>query len=80
MLDNNADLQTLHPIQVVARRTGLSPEVIRAWERRYHAVSLQPGRSGTQVPDSHRCELGKCRATLALLPDYEYYSSTAFEG
>src|SRR5512143_21813 len=35
----------LHPIQVVARRTGLSPDVIRAWERRYHAVA--PQRSTT---------------------------------
>ena len=30
-----------HPIQVVARRTGLSADVIRAWERRYKAVSPQ---------------------------------------
>ncbi len=28
-----------HPIQVVARRTGLSADVIRAWERRYKAVT-----------------------------------------
>lgn len=33
-----------HPIQVVARRTGLSVDVIRVWERRYGAV--QPGRVG----------------------------------
>lgn len=32
-----------HPIKVVARRTGLTPDVIRIWERRYHAV--QPERS-----------------------------------
>lgn len=37
--------QTLHPIQVVARRTGLSADVIRAWERRYQAV--EPQRSTT---------------------------------
>ena len=34
-----------HPIQVVARRTGLSPDVIRVWERRYGAV--EPHRSMT---------------------------------
>lgn len=34
-----------HPIQVAARRSGLSADVIRAWERRYHAVD--PVRSGT---------------------------------
>lgn len=27
-----------HPIRVVARRTGLKPDLIRAWERRYEAV------------------------------------------
>ncbi|MCG3149799.1 MAG: HTH-type transcriptional repressor CarH [Verrucomicrobiae bacterium] len=34
-----------HPIKVVTRRTGLSPHVIRVWERRYRAVN--PERSGT---------------------------------
>ncbi|NIU10060.1 MAG: MerR family transcriptional regulator, partial [Phycisphaerae bacterium] len=27
-----------HPIQVVSRRTGLTSDVIRAWERRYNAI------------------------------------------
>ena len=35
--------QPRHPIQVVARRTGLTVDVLRVWERRYAAVS--PGRS-----------------------------------
>jgi MerR family transcriptional regulator, light-induced transcriptional regulator len=34
-----------HPIQVVARRTGLSIDVIRAWERRYRVV--EPVRTGS---------------------------------
>jgi methanogenic corrinoid protein MtbC1 len=34
-----------HPIQVAARRSGLTADVIRAWERRYNAV--EPERSGT---------------------------------
>jgi methanogenic corrinoid protein MtbC1 len=34
-----------HPIQVAARRSGLTADVIRAWERRHRAVN--PGRSGT---------------------------------
>jgi len=34
-----------HPIQVVARRTGLTPDVLRAWERRYQAVT--PHRTDT---------------------------------
>lgn len=34
-----------HPIRVAARRTGLTPHVIRAWEKRYGAVS--PSRTET---------------------------------
>jgi DNA-binding transcriptional MerR regulator/methylmalonyl-CoA mutase cobalamin-binding subunit len=34
-----------HPIQVVARRTGLSTDVIRAWEKRYAVVT--PARTAT---------------------------------
>jgi DNA-binding transcriptional MerR regulator/methylmalonyl-CoA mutase cobalamin-binding subunit len=34
-----------HSIGVVSRRTGLKPDVIRAWEKRYGAVS--PGRTAT---------------------------------
>ena len=34
-----------HPIRVVVRRTGLTADLIRAWERRYGAVS--PGRTAT---------------------------------
>lgn len=37
--------EAVHPIQVVARRTGVSADVIRAWERRYDAVI--PERSPT---------------------------------
>ncbi|UCG85689.1 MAG: MerR family transcriptional regulator [Gemmatimonadota bacterium] len=32
-----------HPIQVVARRSGLTPDVLRAWEKRYGVVT--PARS-----------------------------------
>jgi DNA-binding transcriptional MerR regulator/methylmalonyl-CoA mutase cobalamin-binding subunit len=32
-----------HPISVVAERTGLSPDVLRVWERRYRAV--EPSRA-----------------------------------
>jgi DNA-binding transcriptional MerR regulator/methylmalonyl-CoA mutase cobalamin-binding subunit len=37
--------QARHPIGVVARRTGLKQDLIRAWERRYGAV--EPQRSDT---------------------------------
>jgi methanogenic corrinoid protein MtbC1 len=33
-----SEITSTHPIQVVARRTGLTADVIRVWERRYHAV------------------------------------------
>ena len=36
-------LAPIHPIQVVAHRTGLSVDVIRAWEKRYTVV--EPARS-----------------------------------
>jgi methanogenic corrinoid protein MtbC1 len=35
-----------HPIQVVARRTGLTADLLRVWEKRYAAVA--PGRSPTK--------------------------------
>jgi methanogenic corrinoid protein MtbC1 len=33
-----------HPVRVVVARTGLTPDLLRAWERRYSVVA--PGRSG----------------------------------
>jgi methanogenic corrinoid protein MtbC1 len=41
----NHDMEQTHPIQVAARRSGLSPDVIRVWERRYQAVT--PLRTST---------------------------------
>jgi len=35
-----------HPIRVVTRRTGLSPHVLRMWERRYGAVRPSRTRTG----------------------------------
>ena len=51
-----------HPIRVVALRTGLSPDLIRAWEKRYQAV--EPGRTDTarrlySDSDVHRLKLLK---------------------
>ena len=42
---NRPPREKRHPIQVVARRTGLSPEVLRVWEKRYGVV--KPGRTTT---------------------------------
>lgn len=38
-----------HPIQVVARRTGLNPDVIRAWERRYDTVAPERASNGRRL-------------------------------
>lgn len=40
---DDASPSTLHSVRVVARRTGLSPDLLRAWERRYDVV--QPTRT-----------------------------------
>ena len=53
--------QPRHPIQVVSRATGLSPDVLRAWERRYHAVD--PGRT----PGAHRLYSDSDIARLTLI-------------
>ena len=39
-------MEPLHNMKAVALRTGLSPHLVRMWEKRYGAV--QPGRSETQ--------------------------------
>src|SRR5215212_406517 len=43
---SDSDNTPRHPIGVVARRTGLKQDLIRAWERRYGAV--EPGRTDTR--------------------------------
>lgn len=35
--------EALHPLRIVVQRTGLTPDIIRVWERRYGVV--RPGRS-----------------------------------
>ena len=40
---------TKHPIQIVSRRTGLSVDVIRAWERRYKAVKPTRSENGRRL-------------------------------
>ena len=40
-MKENLSKKSRHLIQVVGRRTGLSSDVIRAWERRYKAIVSQ---------------------------------------
>jgi DNA-binding transcriptional MerR regulator len=56
-----------HPIQVVARRTGLSADVIRAWEKRYAVVTPARTAAGRRLyadADVERLRL-IARATVA---------------
>jgi len=41
--------EALHPIRVAARRTGLSPYVLRMWEHRYRAVTPQRTPTGRRI-------------------------------
>ena len=55
-----------HPIKVVARRTGLTPDVLRVWEKRYSAVTptrVSTGRRLYSDQDVERLLLLR-RATL----------------
>lgn len=52
-----------HPIQVVVRRTGLSADVIRVWERRYAAVQPERDAAGRRIYTDEQVErLGLLRA------------------
>ncbi len=74
----SAEAHPRHPIRVVARRTGLTPATIRAWERRYGVVD--PGRSegghrlysdlDVERLDTLRqlTELGRSISSVASLP------------
>ncbi len=53
--------ENLHPIQVVARRTGLTADVIRVWERRYAVVTP------TRASNSRRLYTDKDVEKLILL-------------
>jgi MerR family transcriptional regulator, light-induced transcriptional regulator len=72
-----------HPIRVVARRTGLSPSVLRAWERRYAAVEPDRSEGGQRLysdADIHRLGLmkrlvdgGRTISRIANLPAEELH-------
>lgn len=56
-----------HPIRVVAKRTGMSPHLIRMWERRYSAITPHRTETGRRLytdDDIERLILLR-RATLA---------------
>lgn len=70
-----------HPIRVVAKRTGLSPHVIRAWEKRYQAVLPTRTPTGRRVYSNEDLErltllrqatlLGRSIGQIAKVPTEE---------
>jgi len=56
-----------YKVGTVARLTGLSPHLIRAWERRYGAVQPQRTRAGTRLySDEHVARLQLMKALVDL--------------
>ncbi|MEO5510953.1 MAG: MerR family transcriptional regulator [Longimicrobiales bacterium] len=49
MDSENMHHEPRHPIRVAASRAGLTPEVLRAWERRYDVVSPARGDTGQRL-------------------------------
>lgn len=88
-MSNSLSTTLRHPIGVVARRTGLKQDLIRAWERRYGAVA--PGRTDTRRrfysdADIVRLQLlkqvvetGRAIGQIANLPNAELESLIASE-
>jgi DNA-binding transcriptional MerR regulator/methylmalonyl-CoA mutase cobalamin-binding subunit len=49
MSESSGYREPRHPIRVVALRTGLSPDVLRVWERRYGVVTPQRSQGGQRL-------------------------------
>jgi MerR family transcriptional regulator, light-induced transcriptional regulator len=49
MNDSTSNRQPRHPIRVVAERTGLSTDVLRAWEKRYGVVEPERSETGQRL-------------------------------
>ena len=48
-LTDHTEQTGYHPIRIAAQYSGLSAEVIRAWERRYHVIAPKRNKSGQRV-------------------------------
>jgi MerR family transcriptional regulator, light-induced transcriptional regulator len=48
-MNNSQSDRPLHPISVVAERTGLSPDLLRVWERRYGVVEPARDEGGRRL-------------------------------
>ncbi len=49
MSQETLSVEPRHPIRVVSERTGLSPDVLRAWERRYGVVAPERSDGGQRL-------------------------------
>lgn len=59
-MDNDQGKKPRHPIRVVSRRTGLTPALLRAWEKRYGVVVPARTEGGQRLysdDDVHRLSL-----------------------
>lgn len=53
---NSADGGSQFPMKVVTRRTGLTPDVLRVWERRYGVVNPVRSEGGQRLYSAHDLE------------------------
>ena len=67
-------MNQLVPLKVVSRKTGLSPQLIRAWEKRYEAVTPRRSTSNRRLYDEAEVErlalmrtLTKCGHSIGLI-------------
>ena len=59
-MNSEREVDARHPIRVVSRRTGLSPALLRAWEKRYGVVTPSRSEGGQRLysdEDVHRLAL-----------------------
>ncbi|MFH2050431.1 MAG: MerR family transcriptional regulator [bacterium] len=76
-------MKHLHTMKVVAKRTGLSPHLIRIWEKRYGAVNPKRTDSGHRLYSDENIErlillqrathTGEAIGQIAKLPDEELF-------
>ncbi len=68
-------MKAKHPIRVVAKRTGLSSHLIRAWERRYKAVVPERSDTGQRLYSDE--DIDRLKLLKAAVDSGESISQTA---
>lgn len=90
MMNQPVSVAPLHPVRVVSERTGLSPHVLRIWERRYQAVTPARSEGGQRLYSDadiarlsllHRASAGGRNVShLVTLPDAALLELIAVRG